>query len=147
MCILPAQSPIASSASGDLIPSCGLSGHLHSCVHTHYIMGTHTHNKNETNFLNMYLCVLGHLPQCMSHGLAVKVRGQLTDVSSSTTWGPGMELRERTTKPSWLLTVVFFFYFFFSRQGFSAALEPVLAVDQTGLELTEILPLPPECWD
>ena len=39
----------------------------------------------------------------------------------------------------------------FSRQGFSAALEPVLElvlIDQTGLELTEILlPLTPEYWD
>ena len=43
------------------------------------------------------------------------------------------------------------FCFVFSRQGFSAALEPVLElslVDQAGLELTEIrLPLPPKCWD
>ena len=39
----------------------------------------------------------------------------------------------------------------FLRQGFSAALVPVLEivlVDQAGLELTEIhLHLPPECWD
>ena len=45
---------------------------------------------------------------------------------------------------------VFFFFPFFPRQGFSVALEPILeltVVDQAGLEPTEILPLPPECWD
>ena len=36
----------------------------------------------------------------------------------------------------------------FSRLGFSVALEPVLELEQAGLELTEIhLPLPPECRD
>ena len=47
-------------------------------------------------------------------------------------------------------SLVYVFWFGFSRQGFTVALEPVLAlalVDQAGLELTEILPLPPECWD
>ena len=46
---------------------------------------------------------------------------------------------------------IFFLGFGFLRQGFSVALEPVLAlalVDQAGLKVTEIHPpLPPECWD
>ena len=38
--------------------------------------------------------------------------------------------------------------FVFFRQAFSVALEPVLELDQAGLELTEILlPLPPKYWD
>ena len=52
---------------------------------------------------------------------------------------------------SFFCFVLFCFVLFFSRQGFSVALEPVLAlslVDKAGLKLTEIhLPLLPECWD
>ena len=50
-----------------------------------------------------------------------------------------------------LFTACSFFVCLFFKTGFlCVALELILElalVDQAGLELTEILPLPPECWD
>ena len=52
------------------------------------------------------------------------------------------------------LKIIFFFYFIlfgFLKHSFSVALEPVLEqaglVNQAGLELTELLSLPLDCWD